>query len=301
MKNKKTCIKLLLDMVMLIVFVLLLHKMNFGLAFHEIAGLSIMVAFLIHLAINWRWIYGVTKNIFNKNTRFSARLSWIINFSLLVCFAIIGISGIFISKVVFHFQIPGNWKIIHYFCTALAIILLGIHVGLHASMIGNAVKRVLHLSQNIAKTLCICLTVAMVGLGVYSMMTESFVRWLSMPFMTQTNMAKGFDSEFVQDDAVFSEKDEKESEWKNNLDQKQIESAKGGDDRDSEGGDQLPNMKGDGKFPEMDGGQKGNFGKSNFVLNAMKGISIVYVFAVVTALFKSIILRKNIQHKNKMV
>lgn len=275
MKNKKTCMKLLLDLAMLVIFVLLLHKMNFGVAFHEIAGLSVLGAFLLHLAWNWRWLYSVTKKFFSKNMRFRARLSWLLDFSLLVCFAIIGITGILISKVVFPFSVPGNWKTLHYFCTALAMILLGVHIGLHGSMIGSTTRNVLHLPPKIAKILCICLTVAMVVLGTYSISTDSFGSWLSMPFQTQATMPEGFHWEIGQEKTAFSEQSRTENAQKNDSDQQQDEGTQG-----------------EGKFSGREGIQKGRTGSSNVLLNSLKGFSIVYLFATITALLNGIVLRK---------
>ena len=186
MKNKKMYLKLLLDLVMLIVLVLLFRKDNFGLAFHEIAGLSLLCAFAVHIILNWRWVKQVTCRFFTENINIRTRIKYLINFGLLVCFIIIGISGILMSHVLFHFSIAGNWKTLHYFCSALAIILLGIHLGLHLTMIGGIIKSHIHINSVLRKTILCCLACAVVVIGIYSIPATSFSRYLTMPFQTES-------------------------------------------------------------------------------------------------------------------
>ncbi len=192
MKIIKLQVKLLLDLAMFVVLTLLFWKSNFGMQFHEIAGLSVLVVFLLHVLWNWRWVINVTKHFFRKGISFRTRLGWIVNAGLLVCFLIIGVSGVFMSRVLFHFSVGGNWKTPHYFCSALALILVGIHIGLHWPMIGNIFRSKLHVHPPLTKTITVCFAAAVIVVGIYSIPTTSFSRWLVMPFLTQntTNITK---------------------------------------------------------------------------------------------------------------
>lgn len=182
MKKKKLWLKLLLDLGMLIVLMLLFWKGNFGIKFHEIAGLVILGVFLFHIVINWRWVCQITKHFFNRNITVRARIEWMINVGLLICFVIIGISGIFMSRVVFHFSVDGNWRTPHYFCSALAIILVGIHLGLHLTMISGMLCKQLRLNSVFAKIINICFVIIVIITGCYSINTTSFKNWITMPF-----------------------------------------------------------------------------------------------------------------------
>lgn len=184
MKSKKLWLKLLLDLVMLIVLTLLLWKDSFGMEFHEIAGVGILGAFFLHIILNWRWVFQVTKRFFHRGITVRTRIGWLLNAGLLVCFALIGISGILMSRVLFHFSVEGNWKTLHYFCSALALILVGIHLGLQLTMIGNALQMRLHLRPIFSRIMAVCLAAAIVVMGVYSISDTSFTRWLAMPFQT---------------------------------------------------------------------------------------------------------------------
>lgn len=74
----------------------------------------------------------------------------------------------------------GAWKTIHYFCSALALILVGVHVGLHSAFI-RARLRAIGIKR-IARWAAALLAVAAVGLGAYGLTQTSFTRWISMPF-----------------------------------------------------------------------------------------------------------------------
>lgn len=63
---KKIWIKLCLDAAMLVVLSLLFWKGNFGMEFHEIAGLAVLGAFVLHILLNWRWVLQVTAHFFQK-------------------------------------------------------------------------------------------------------------------------------------------------------------------------------------------------------------------------------------------
>lgn len=190
MKNQKLWLKLLLDLVLLIILTLLLWKDNFGMEFHEIAGITILGGFLLHVLLNWRWVYQMTKRLFDKNVTIRGRISWLINLGLLICFALIGISGVFMSRVLFGFSVKENWKTVHYFCSAIALLLVGAHLGLHLTMIGNLVFKGPHRSP-LSKVLISCLAVAVAVVGIHSLSATSFNRRIMMPFQTMTSDRDG--------------------------------------------------------------------------------------------------------------
>ena len=65
--NKKNIIKYILDIFLGLGFVLLLDKMALGMKLHEIIGLTMGGAVLIHLVLNYKWITGITKKLFSKS------------------------------------------------------------------------------------------------------------------------------------------------------------------------------------------------------------------------------------------
>jgi hypothetical protein len=130
-----TIFKILLDVIMAVTFALLFNKFAVtGLAFHEIAGLAIGAAFIVHQIINWKWIKQITLNLFNNKISFKTKLGYIIDFLLLISMAYIIISGILVSKILFpNIKINNQlfFTITHIAVSYLTLIFLGIHIGLH--------------------------------------------------------------------------------------------------------------------------------------------------------------------------
>ncbi|MCR4432216.1 MAG: hypothetical protein NUV45_14525 [Tepidanaerobacteraceae bacterium] len=74
--KKLNLIKLLLDVLMTAVFTLMFNKMAIaGLYFHEVAGLSLGAAFVVHKALNWKWITQITKKLFSHKSTYNNRTS----------------------------------------------------------------------------------------------------------------------------------------------------------------------------------------------------------------------------------
>lgn len=72
-------VKIILDILMVLVFTLLFNKMVLGMQFHEVAGLAIGAAVLVHCGLNWKWIKGVTLKLFNRKLPIKTRLGYIFN------------------------------------------------------------------------------------------------------------------------------------------------------------------------------------------------------------------------------
>ncbi|WP_231510831.1 hypothetical protein [Bacillus sp. UNC438CL73TsuS30] len=63
---KKNYTKIVIDLLMAITFVLLMDpRVLNGLPFHEVAGLVIGAAIVVHIGLNYRWVINTTKKIFD--------------------------------------------------------------------------------------------------------------------------------------------------------------------------------------------------------------------------------------------
>lgn len=198
MTIRKNTLKYLLDAVMLLLLVLMYDKMAVSMAFHEIGGLFLIGLFVIHLLFNGKWIAAVTQRLFSNKTPAKIRLGYCVDALLLATFTLVGISGVLISKELFSFQGGSAWKTIHYSASAFAILLMGVHLGLHWNMIRAKLMKknaVIKRGARVAGIGALCLVLAF---GAYSMAATSFARWLSMPFQTASgelpgNGGEGFD------------------------------------------------------------------------------------------------------------
>lgn len=177
--KQKRILKLTLDAVMLILLVLMYKKQVISIAFHEIGGLALIGLFIVHLLFNAKWIGAVTRRLFSKATGAHLRACYIVDALLLIAFLTVGITGVLISKVVFSVHVSGNFKTLHYFASAVAVILMGVHLGLHADYIfGKLIRKGAKKAGRIILAVVLALVVAF---GAYSLFTSSFISYLTAP------------------------------------------------------------------------------------------------------------------------
>lgn len=195
--KKKNYVKFVLDLVMGITFALLFNKRVLGgLEFHEIAGLAIGGAVLVHLILNGQWIKNVTRAIFRKNIALKTRIGYVLNVLLLFDFMLILLSGIAISKVLLPshiIQLGFLNQGVHIGASYLALALIGLHIGLHGVWIQNTFKKMLKVPSN-QKSLGLlarALAISMLVFGVYSMVATDFVPKTVQMFSAQSHEMRG--------------------------------------------------------------------------------------------------------------
>jgi hypothetical protein len=145
MNLKKNYTKIVLDLMLAITFVLLMNpRVLNGLPFHEIAGLVIGAAILVHVLLNSSWVANTTKKLFDPKLSKKTRFSYLLNVLLLISMAAVIITGILISKVVLpSLAIQGNHTIreLHSLSADVTVALVGLHIGLHWQWIMSICKR----------------------------------------------------------------------------------------------------------------------------------------------------------------
>ena len=110
------------------------------------------------------------------------RARYIVDVLLLVAFLAVGVTGVLINKTLFTVHTAGNAKTLHYFSAALAVLLMGIHLGLHADYIFGKVFR--RGANRVAKIAVGVVIAAMIAFGGYSLATTQFVSFLTAPVRT---------------------------------------------------------------------------------------------------------------------
>ncbi|MGG1674755.1 DUF4405 domain-containing protein [Neobacillus sp. NRS-1170] len=142
---KKNYTKIVLDLLMAITFVLLMNpRVLDGLPFHEIAGLVIGVAILVHIGLNYQWVFNTTKKILDPKLPNKTRFSYLLNLLLLVSMAAVIVTGILISRVVLpSLAIEGSHTIreLHGFSADATLALVGLHVAVHWQWIMSICKK----------------------------------------------------------------------------------------------------------------------------------------------------------------
>jgi len=180
---KKNAIKISLDVVMFLLLILMYNSTAFGLGFHEIGGLAVCGLSLVHKALNWRWISGVTRKLFARSASTRIQVGYAVGVLLLLAVVFIAASGILISRIAFP-GLAGTsriWLVAHCFSSALALILSGVHIGLHWSFLRAMFSRLVRLPRLVAKPLGVICLAALLIYGGYSAATSGFASWLASP------------------------------------------------------------------------------------------------------------------------
>lgn len=182
---KKKYIKITLDIIMTLLLLLMYGKNVISIRFHEVGGLVLFGLFFIHKGLNRKWIVGVGKRLTDKALPARTRLGYIVDALLLVTMSFIIVSGIMISKTIFAGTAERGmfWRPGHLFASAVAVILLGVHLGLHWSFISNMLSRplMLKLPKAAIRPLSIMCLSALLIYGGYNITASSFARWLTIP------------------------------------------------------------------------------------------------------------------------
>lgn len=176
--KKINYVKITLDILMAIVFLLLFNKNAIaGMTFHEIAGLIIGLAFLIHILLNFKWIKKVTVKFFSPKMKLKTRIGYIVDLLLLIDMALIIGTGISISKVIFSgiFKSAGNQSL-HISLSYLALLLIGIHVGLHWSWVMNVFKNTFKISVKgkACRIINAVLVISLFAFGSYNIYSNKY-------------------------------------------------------------------------------------------------------------------------------
>ena len=186
---KTNVMRISLDVVMAVLLILMYKKAAISMEFHEIGGLVVGGLFLIHNLLNRKWIVGITRRVFGKALAPRVRVGYAVDVLLLVSMVLIALTGIMISQTILT-GISGNVAVgrrAHYFFSAVALVLVGIHIGLHWSFIRTSFAKVFRLPRAIARPLGIVCLAAVLVYGGYSMVTSSFAGWLTDPFVVLTS------------------------------------------------------------------------------------------------------------------
>lgn len=176
--KKINYVKITLDILMALVFVLLFNKNAIsGISFHEIAGLTLGLAFIIHIIINFKWVKQITIKFFNSKIKLKTRIGYIIDLLLLIDMALIIGTGISISKVVFSgiLKSSGNQSL-HISLSYMALLLIGIHIGLHWDWVMNVFKNTFKISKKgmTCKIINAVLVISLFAFGSYNIYSNSY-------------------------------------------------------------------------------------------------------------------------------
>ncbi|MBD5469731.1 MAG: DUF4405 domain-containing protein [Lachnospiraceae bacterium] len=124
-------IRIIIDIIMYLLFILLMGQHLLAGAVHEYLGTGLFVCFFIHCVFNYRWYKGLFKGKYTLR-----RSIWtVVNLLLLISFVVCILSSFMISGVVFrNIRLAGMMMVgrkLHLVSTAWSFVLMSIHLGFH--------------------------------------------------------------------------------------------------------------------------------------------------------------------------
>lgn len=139
--TKQNTIKKILDMTMTIILLFLMAYQVTGDLLHEWIGTGMLVLFLIHNILNYRFY----KGLFQGKYTVTRVILTIVNMAVLAAILITGYSGIVMSNHVFAFLPIGGGmassRILHLAGSYWSFVLMSVHLGLHWSFVTGMIKR----------------------------------------------------------------------------------------------------------------------------------------------------------------
>lgn len=138
-------IKLWLDVIIFLVFLIAMDPRSSGIAIHEWLATAAIGALVVHLLLNWDWIVQITRRFIGR-VNAQSRINHILNRLLFMDGTVIMLSGFMISESLMPFlgiQLPENfaWRELHDMTSNLFLILLGLHTALHWNWVVDVTRR----------------------------------------------------------------------------------------------------------------------------------------------------------------
>ena len=123
-------VKLALNLVMYLLFLLLMGKHLISATFHEWFGVGLFVCFILHNNLNYKWYKSLFKGKYTELRSVQMAINILLILAVLGCF----VSSLMISGVVFsRIRLPNIelGREFHMLCTAWGFVLMSVHLGLH--------------------------------------------------------------------------------------------------------------------------------------------------------------------------
>lgn len=178
--GSKQILKIFIDVVMAILLPLLMAQALVGKRAHEWLGIAMALLFIMHHIMNRKWYGSLFKGCYTLMRVFGA----VINVLLSACICVLAVSGILMSK---H-AVPAlsvnkgmaACRILHLLASHWGLVLMGIHMGLHGSMVFGMVRKLTKTEKRcIVRTVILrILAVGIAGYGFYSLIHRQFFEYL---------------------------------------------------------------------------------------------------------------------------
>lgn len=175
--KRKQIFKVSIDIIMTVLFLVLMAYHITGNRLHEWLGILLILLFIIHHILNWKWYSSLFKG---RYTIFRS-IMVIVNTLLFLSMAGMAVSGILLSHEVFGFlNIRGGafGRRLHMVSTSWGFCLMAVHIGFHMGMVIGTVKKKLCKGRKIKKAIVyiVRLFIILISVyGIYSFITRGII------------------------------------------------------------------------------------------------------------------------------
>ena len=174
--KKKSIIKMVVDILMLVLMLLEYSKIYTGQLLHEIFGIALLGLFIIHNVLNINFYKALFKGKYNTQRL----IITITDLVFLLCMLFTIILGIPISDKVFKFLgLSGNMTMrkLHTIFGYWGLVILSIHLGLHFKIIFAKLNQKIK-EKNVLKVVMYLLEIMIIIYGIKVMIDTSFIDYL---------------------------------------------------------------------------------------------------------------------------
>lgn len=178
--NKKTKIKITVDVMMTLVLLFLMGYQLWGDVLHEWAGLGMFALFLLHHGLNWKW----HKHLLRGKYTPLRTVGTVVNALIFLLMLLLMASGIVMSRYVFDFlRISGGMSLArtaHLVAPYWLYVLTAFHLGLHGAVLLGMMKKATGIkTASKLRTLALrLLAAACACYGAYAFIKRDFLDYM---------------------------------------------------------------------------------------------------------------------------
>ena len=180
MKNKRSIVKISIDIGMTVCLLLLMPYSLLSETAHEWLGMAMLVLFISHHILNRKWLLSIGKGKYNA-FRVLQTVLVIIMFILMMGSMI---SGILLSNHIFKgIEISGSYmtaRQIHMFCAYWGLVVMSLHLGIHWNIVVAMAGRLWEHPSVIRKWMARSVAVVIAGYGLYAFYRRQIGDYLLM-------------------------------------------------------------------------------------------------------------------------
>lgn len=160
---------------MTITLLLLMLFQITGQQVHEYLGIMMLVLFLGHNILNWKWY----RHLFKGKYKLYRCIQTILNISILMMMLGLGYSGMVMAQYV-PFSISGLISLarrLHLACSYWGFVLMSMHLGMHLRQMMNMFKKYIHLKTNVIKIIKLIIVIICLY-GIYCFIQNDMISYM---------------------------------------------------------------------------------------------------------------------------